>query len=1764
MRAWAEDLSPSANSATEYYPSNPFNIILDTTGPGAPGNIEMDSSSDKGKYNYDGITYIGTPLFNWDAVTDPSGINQYQWAVTYSNKNPFDNNEADRLQQGTVSSSTFSKQIPSDLSNGEYIFWVIAEDNASNWGEWDGVIFEIDISPPPQAEYLANPENPTNDTTPQVSWQQQADPDSGFWTHKVLFYDGPGSDREFISGDITLDDVDYAGDSLEHGTWKWKVQTVDIAGNETWTLNYESIIIFGPITININTGLTAQEIDGFGGSMHFWGYNPTDDILDKIFSADELGATIVRLGIGIDNNDPELYADDTGYRHEFTTQSDLIPKLYARAEKIVVSNWFTYNSYPYNHAQLIVNRVKKLRDLGWLNDKPIYLSIQNEPDGNWWNELTESQLVTLIKDVYNIISNEVDPTYNWSNVYLVAPEASNPIDAESYVQAILADNDAKQYLSLFAYHMYSDTIMTDLASWKSKLNYIRDSSPQLYHNSDSNTGKNWQTETSGNWDRTVTTCYQSLSDPASFELNKALGAAQIMHYSLTESDSSAFLWWGLTWSDGDPVNCLPLNAHDQGLLLVNQNQQPMPLLNPSWSYTKKYYAFKQFSKYVKPGYYRVQLSGDSPLMASAYTSSDNQTVVVVIINTELNNYDVNVDIASNETHVLCESFRTSSTENCLGYSGWAGIAPSQSITTLVYRVNCSCTVPDVSSMNESAAEAALTAAGFVKGNVTSQCSAAPAGEVISQNPTDGTSVACGSAVDLVVSTGIPCNCTVPDVLNTTESAAETDLIAAGLVKGNVTSQCSDTVAAGNVISQNPTGSTSVACGSAVDLVVSTGIPCNCTVPDVLSKTESAAESDLIAAGLVKGDVTHQYDNTVPAGEVISQNPDSGVSLACGLAVDLVISDGPTTISVTPPNRDFGAVEAGSYTELTFTVENTGGGTLTGDATVLAPFTVESGGSYSLATGQTQVVTVRFSPTLAQSYNEDVTFTGGGGTTKLVTGTGIPPYIYVDNDAPEDPEPGNPDISDPNEDGSAEHPFDAIQEAIDIADDNDIIVVRNGVYIGTGNRDIDFNGKTIIVRSQFGPNNCIIDCQGTELEPHRGFIFQNGENLESALEGFTITNGYSSTSGGAILCFFSSPSIRWCIIRGNSASDDGGGMANSLSNPVVVNCIFSENIAAEYGGGMYNYASSPMVIGCTFHDNLVTNLWGGGGGLCNYASSANQTLINCIFVKNKASATRSYGGGVYNYDSDSTFFNCTFNRNSAFFGNAVSSYSWGGSPHQLEIVNCILWDSGNEVYASESSTIIITHSNIEGSWPGSGNIADYPLFLDPNGPDNDPNTWEDNDYRLLPGSPCIDAGDSNSVPADSFDLDSDSNTVESIPFDLDGDTRIKDGDCNSNPTVDMGAYEFDFANFGDFEGSDCDVDFADFAVLALAWLTSDGQVGYNSACDISIPVDGYIDWLDLVILTEYWLEGTVQQNEPDDMVFILGGTFEMGDHHDEMSNALPVHTVTLDSFYMSKYGISNQQYADFLNSAYPALIKVDGGVVYAADDDSNSYPYCDTSTASSYSQINYFVGVFTVNIKDGTMDMSNHPMVEASWYGSVAYCNWKSQQEGLESCYNLSTWQCDFTKNGYRLATEAEWEYAARGGNHSPYYRYSWGDSIDGSMANYYSSGDPFETGPSWPLTTPVGYYDGNQTPAGIDMANGYGLYDMTGNVYEWCNDWHDSSYYSSSPTNNPTGPASGINRVMRGGEWFGSEFYCRVAYRNPSDPLNRMSVIGFRIVLDLN
>ncbi len=268
-----------------------------------------------------------------------------------------------------------------------------------------------------------------------------------------------------------------------------------------------------------------------------------------------------------------------------------------------------------------------------------------------------------------------------------------------------------------------------------------------------------------------------------------------------------------------------------------------------------------------------------------------------------------------------------------------------------------------------------------------------------------------------------------------------------------------------------------------------------------------------------------------------------------------------------------------------------------------------------------------------------------------------------------------------------------------------------------------------------------------------------------------------------------------------------------------------------------------------------------------------------------------------------------------------------------------------------------------------------------------------------------------------------------------------------------------------------------------------------------------------------------------MVLIPGGTFQMGSirrrglfslfrDNKEFPDEKPSHSVRLDSFYMGKYEVTNKEYCEFLNFQGN---QSEGGVTWIAIEDNK---YCGIEVGSN-------PGTYKIKVK-----YEKHPVVHVSWYGAVAYCNWLSEEEGLEKCYGEKgkRVQVDITKNGYRLSTEAEWEYACRGGTITDYY---WGDSMDVSYCWYLNNSG------------------GNHYPVGQKKPNVFGLYDMSGNVWEWCSDWYGN--YSSGSVNNPTGPDSGLYRVCRGGCCYCDAGYCRSASRCGFTPDGRYDYLGFRL-----
>ncbi len=176
----------------------------------------------------------------------------------------------------------------------------------------------------------------------------------------------------------------------------------------------------------------------------------------------------------------------------------------------------------------------------------------------------------------------------------------------------------------------------------------------------------------------------------------------------------------------------------------------------------------------------------------------------------------------------------------------------------------------------------------------------------------------------------------------------------------------------------------------------------------------------------------------------------------------------------------------------------------------------------------------------------------------------------------------------------------------------------------------------------------------------------------------------------------------------------------------------------------------------------------------------------------------------------------------------------------------------------------------------------------------------------------------------------------------------------------------------------------------------------------------------------------------------------------------------------------------------------------------------------------------------------NPVEQVTWADAIKFCNARSSQEGLKPCYDVQTHECDFSASGYRLPTEAEWEYACRAGTTNRFY---FGDQSDALKSHAWFEGNS----------------DAKEHPVAHWQPNGWGLYDMTGNVWEWCNDFYGAKYYRQSPPENPRGPSEGEKRVLRGGAWSSKAEDCSVWARNCdeagfTDVCLTMDSNGFRCV----
>jgi formylglycine-generating enzyme len=321
---------------------------------------------------------------------------------------------------------------------------------------------------------------------------------------------------------------------------------------------------------------------------------------------------------------------------------------------------------------------------------------------------------------------------------------------------------------------------------------------------------------------------------------------------------------------------------------------------------------------------------------------------------------------------------------------------------------------------------------------------------------------------------------------------------------------------------------------------------------------------------------------------------------------------------------------------------------------------------------------------------------------------------------------------------------------------------------------------------------------------------------------------------------------------------------------------------------------------------------------------------------------------------------------------------------------------------------------------------------------------------------------------------------------------------------------------------------------LVWSNTQSGTNYTiQTCSSLAGGSNWVNYVQLPVTNNVNTNQIVAFNPPAGMAFIPAGSFTMGDKLDGESDAPPTD-VYVSGFYMDVNLVSYGQWQTVYNWAI-----------------NNGYGF----------------------VNAGAGKAADYPVQTVTWYDCVKWCNARSQQEGLTPVYytdagftevytngqSLNPPQspyANWTASGYRLPTEAEWEKAARGGLKG--LRFPWGDSISESQANYQGDTNKYsyDLGPNYfnpvftngfPYESPVGYF----------APNGYGLYDMAGNVEEWCWDYYAPTYAGGS---DPRGPTQSTGRVFRGGDWGFYADYARCAHRQNEGPDQGFQNFGFRCV----
>ncbi|MBN2161533.1 MAG: SUMF1/EgtB/PvdO family nonheme iron enzyme [Pontiellaceae bacterium] len=616
-------------------------------------------------------------------------------------------------------------------------------------------------------------------------------------------------------------------------------------------------------------------------------------------------------------------------------------------------------------------------------------------------------------------------------------------------------------------------------------------------------------------------------------------------------------------------------------------------------------------------------------------------------------------------------------------------------------------------------------------------------------------------------------------------------------------------------------------------------------------------------------------------------------------------------------------------------------------------------------------------------------------------------------------------------------FTNIQSAVNSASAGDSIVVSDGTYLLDS--EITVN-RSVRIQSVNGPASTIIDGQGQT----RCFNLTSGGSL---IGGFTIRNGYTTESGGGILCVNATAVVSNCVVTGNHALHGGG-----IHGGSAYRCSVLNNEASRVGGGVHTTRIYDSLVCSNWYGWLMYPEWMGGeptGGGGMYEAIA----VNCTLVGNRSSGADYMwyykGSGA----SESTLINCVIDDNLGIGYVFGPDFEVVLSTNEYNLFSCVVSNS-----CSPDLTAGV-----------NGNITDQPLLTA--------------GFRLSSNSPCVNWGNTAYV---------------SGAADLDGSPRVIE------TYVDMGCYEFQ-AILG--------LDDADGDGLPDAWEQlhfsgnadpamdgdGDGQTNGDEFIADTLPMDSgsffaitnlglsgafFVEWPSVTgrYYSVWWSTNLLDGFE----LLQAGLTYPEGSYTDS------VHDAANQVFYRVKVALTPWQ-----DLSMDGMVRVPSGTNHVFDPDfGENILVVDAPFYMDAAEVTYGEWVevydwavangyhFTTNTASG--QTTDHPVVWVNWFDCAKWCNARSERSGKTPCYSVSNAvyrsgdyeaETDYSADGFRMPTLVEWEYAARGGYSA--YRYPWGDSITTNDASY--------------LLT-------HSTTAGTYAPNAYGLYDMVGNVWEWCDD----------------------------------------------------------------